>query len=135
MRILLIALSLICACSAAAEVQVDVFLPYTGTVPEDTDNVRFHALGWLPALTDQLNVAMPIREDDALVYWQDLMRSNNGKQLLADMKRASESLGIAYSIGLTELPAVVFDKTYVVYGTTDVSTALELYKQKGGAGE
>lgn len=135
MRILLLTLSLISACNVAAEAEVDVFLQYTGSVPEDADNVRFHALGWLPALTEKLNIAMPDSEAEALVYWQNLMRSNDGKKLLADMKRASESLGIAYSLGLTELPAVVFDKTYVVYGTTDVSTALELYQQRGGAGE
>ena len=56
----------------------------------------------------------------------------SGKRLQTDLAKAQQDLTDAWSLGITQIPAVVVDRRYVVYGEPDVAKALVLINNAKG---
>jgi len=78
---------------------------------------------------------MPVNPALAEKQARDVMNSTaftSQQQVLAS---AYQGLMKAWSLGLTKYPAVVFDDKWVVYGTTDVSVAMQHLADWRGANQ
>ena len=53
-----------------------------------------------------------------------LLNSPKGQALLADIKRNTKAVAVAWQSGIAKLPAVLVDEQFVVYGEYDVRTAI-----------
>lgn len=80
-----------------------------------SDNVRLIELDAPARLQGQLNAQLPADQEHAA----EIARNN-----LANLTEAWRGLVDAWQLGVHTVPAVVVDRQYVVYGTTDVETAL-----------
>ena len=76
-------------------------------------------------LEEQLTDALPKDPQQAQVAFQQLLQSPEGRRLQAELVKAQQDVTDAWSLGV-EIPAVVVDRQYVVYGEPDVPRALEL---------
>ncbi|GAB2952568.1 TIGR03757 family integrating conjugative element protein [Hafnia psychrotolerans] len=88
------------------------------------ENVQRDIFGSLPA-----NPALA--EKQAWDLLNSLAFSSQQKQLVS----AYQGLMKAWSLGLAKYPAVVFDDKWVVYGTTDVSVAMQHLADWRGANQ
>jgi hypothetical protein len=55
-------------------------------------------------------------------------------EYMPELKAAYKNIAQSYAVGVTKVPAVVFEHKYIIYGTTNIYNAMSLYreaKQKG----
>lgn len=88
--------------------------------------VRVILLDEQQRLEEQLSRSLPADPRQAATAVQRFMASPDGKRLQDDLAKAQQGAADAWSAGVEKLPAVVVDRTYVVYGEPDVATALGL---------
>lgn len=77
-------------------------------------------------LEEQLSRSLPTDPRQAAAAAQRFLASPEGKRLQVDLAKAQQGAADAWSAGVEKLPAVVVDRTYVVYGEPDVATAIRL---------
>lgn len=66
-------------------------------------------------------------KQEALRKFSALQNRSDGRELVEDVTSGYQIVGRAFQLGLTKLPAVAFNGSHVVYGTTDVRVALREY--------
>lgn len=129
-----------CACSGAAAVQrAEVFiasptspLQGIGHLQAQGIAVAIYDLSARKRLEADLSRGLP--GDPALaqvmVRERVLRLSEPMKQALIDAHQGELN---ARQYQIRQVPAVVFDGRYLVYGTTDLTEALQTYRHEGGA--
>ena len=88
--------------------------------------VRVILLDEQQRLEEQLSRSLPADPRQAAAAAQRFLASPDGKRLQVDLAKAQQGTADAWSAGVEKLPAVVVDRTYVVYGEPDVATAIRL---------
>jgi integrating conjugative element protein (TIGR03757 family) len=71
----------------------------------------------------QLALDLPANPAQAIAIVQQRL-TNGGAELQRRLVAAYQDLTVAWSLGITKIPAVVVDQRYVVYGEPNVSRAL-----------
>ena len=87
--------------------------------------VRLIRLDDQQRLEAQLSRSLPPNPQQASMAAQQLLKSPEGARLLAELASAQQGAADAWSIGIAKVPAVVVDRQYVVYGQSDVATAIK----------
>ncbi|MEM8500663.1 MAG: TIGR03757 family integrating conjugative element protein [Pseudomonadota bacterium] len=116
-------------CTAEVTVYTTSFLPVRN-VP--ADGVQLYYLDAPKKPMSALSIGLPDTLDEAKVVAVARINSEKGKRLLGDLKRAYQGIVNAWRHQLTDLPAVMVDDRYVVYGVYDVGKALSMIKEYRG---
>lgn len=98
----------------------------------DAAIARVVAVDQVHQLSRALSAGMPPGRESAIMWLRERLNSAEGKDFLAALGPATEALVLAWSWSVRALPAVVLEdgaQRYVVYGTTDASLALQLWRQ------
>ena len=111
--------------------EIDVFYTSKDSIAVNlntTLSVNYYQLDKPAELKEKLNSNFKKNEPenlDAIVsYARNFMTLTNTKAQLQEMYQSYQDLALAFKNGIKAVPAVVIDKTYVVYGTTDVNRAI-----------
>ena len=92
---------------------------------QHTENVdRLFVLDDVDSALNKLSFANPGNEAQAKQQAMTLIQSPDGQAMLARMRRSAEAIAVAFQHGIDQLPAVLVDKQYVVYGVYNVEAAL-----------
>lgn len=81
--------------------------------------VRLILLDESERLGAKFSEGLPANQQQAIVIMQQRLKSADAQRL----QRDQQNLVDAWSIGVTKVPAVVVDRTFVVYGETNVLAA------------
>lgn len=81
--------------------------------------VRLILLDESERLEAKFSEGLPANQQQAIVIMQQRLKSADAERL----QRDQQNLVDAWSIGVTKVPAVVVDRTFVVYGETNVLAA------------
>lgn len=96
--------------------------------------VRLILLDDSERLEAKLSEGLPADPLKATAIMQQRLRSGDAQRLQRDLAAAQQNLVDAWSVGVTKIPAVVVDRTHVVYGDTDVASAVQrIARWKGNA--
>ncbi|RMT18100.1 hypothetical protein ALP52_05402, partial [Pseudomonas amygdali pv. mori] len=74
-------------------------------------------------LETKLSEGLPANQQQAITIMQQRLKSADAQRLQRDLALAQPNLVDAWSIRVTKVPAVVVDRTFVVYGETNVLAA------------
>ncbi|MBM0212846.1 MULTISPECIES: TIGR03757 family integrating conjugative element protein [Pseudomonas syringae group] len=85
--------------------------------------VRLILLDESERLEAKFSEGLPANQQQAIVIMQQRLKSADAQRLQRDLALAQQNLVDAWSIGVTKVPAVVVDRTFVVYGETNVLAA------------
>lgn len=110
---------------------VEVFYDSASKLPlSEVDGIMPNAyqLSNSKHLLADINKRIPNNFEDAKIVAKDLFNQQEGKSAIKALVDSYQSIGKAYQYGLTKLPAVVINGRFVVYGTTDVKSALILWR-------
>ncbi|MFC3941593.1 TIGR03757 family integrating conjugative element protein [Pseudomonas gingeri] len=121
-RLLPLALMLISAL-AQAETWVITDRGHPVTAPAGT---RIILVDEQRRLEEQLSRELPADPSQAATSIQRYLTTPAGKQLQKDLASAQQGVTDAWSLGIKKIPAVVVDRSYVVYGEPDVAKAVGL---------
>lgn len=103
--------------------------------------------GYIPKLTilnldsvsqieSRLSQGLPANEKLATAEFHRRVEAIGKTKLESALRGAYQAVGAAMAYRLDRYPAIIFDERVVVYGLTDLSKALEKYRQwRLGAGE
>lgn len=84
----------------------------------------------------RLSEELPANEKLAKAEFQRRVEAIGKAQLESELRNAYQAVGAAMAYRLDRYPAIIFDEQVVVYGLTDLSQALEKYRQwRLGSGE
>ena len=72
----------------------------------------------------KLSFANPGNEAQATQRALALIQSQDGQAMTARLRLSAEAIAVAWQHGIAQLPAVLVDERYVVYGVYDVQVAL-----------
>ena len=72
----------------------------------------------------KLSFANPGNEAQATQRALALIQSQDGQAMMARLRLSAEAIAVAWQHGIAQLPAVLVDERYVVYGVYDVESAL-----------
>ncbi|PBQ09477.1 TIGR03757 family integrating conjugative element protein [Pseudomonas syringae] len=86
-------------------------------------HVRLILLDESERLEAKLSEGLPANQQQAIAIMQQRLKSNDAQRLQRDLASAQQNLVDAWSIGVTKVPAVVVDRTFVVYGEPDAIAA------------
>ncbi|MFK4135345.1 MULTISPECIES: TIGR03757 family integrating conjugative element protein [Pseudomonas] len=86
-------------------------------------------------IESELSQGLPAEPERAAEMVQARMQSAAGHQLIERMRLAQQGVADAWSLRVEKLPAVVVDRTYVVYGIADVAQAEALIAAQRKVGE
>lgn len=89
--------------------------------------VQYHDLDAGRIAQSLINEKVAGTKAEAMRRFSSLQNSHEGKDLVSKVADGYQSVGRAFQLGLTRLPAIVFNGTDVVYGTTDVRAGLQEY--------
>lgn len=122
----------------AQPLKVEVF--HVGEMPSansrENPPASYHRLDKAELLQNEINKRLPSELNSASDYMSDYANSEQGRAVIAEMVNGYQGVGRAFSLGVERLPAVVINESFVVYGTTDVDHALQLwalYLRDGGS--
>lgn len=114
---------------------IDVFYESTSYIHkfEQVNKIKpiYFNLKHSSILKDKINKNMPDKLNDAVSYMSGFMNSKEGRQTIRSIVKGYQGVGEAFMLGVNELPAVVINKKYVVYGSSDVKKALDVAQKKG----
>ncbi len=97
--------------------------------------VRLILLDESERLEAKLSEGLPANQQQAIAIMQQRLKSNDAQRLQRDLASAQQNLVDAWSIGVTKVPAVVVDRTFVVYGEPDAIAAEHRIAQWRAAAE
>ncbi|KPZ09492.1 Uncharacterized protein ALO41_00259 [Pseudomonas amygdali pv. ulmi] len=86
-------------------------------------HVRLILLDEQERLETKLSEGLPANQQQAIAIMQQRLKSADAQRLQRDLALAQQNLVDAWSIGVTKVPAVVVDRTFVVYGEPNVLAA------------
>ncbi|WP_162893466.1 TIGR03757 family integrating conjugative element protein, partial [Pseudomonas savastanoi] len=86
-------------------------------------HVRLILLDEQERLETKLSEGLPANQQQAIAIMQQRLKSSDAQRLQRDLALSQQNLVDAWSIGVTKVPAVVVDRTFVVYGETNVLAA------------
>ncbi|WP_183137995.1 TIGR03757 family integrating conjugative element protein, partial [Pseudomonas amygdali] len=86
-------------------------------------HVRLILLDEQERLETKLSEGLPANQQQAITIMQQRLKSADAQRLQRDLALAQQNLVDAWSIRVTKVPAVVVDRTFVVYGETNVLAA------------
>ncbi|MFA0999383.1 MULTISPECIES: TIGR03757 family integrating conjugative element protein [Pseudomonas syringae group] len=86
-------------------------------------HVRLILLDEQERLEAKLSEGLPANQQQAIAIMQQRLKSADAQRLQRDLALAQQNLVDAWSIGVTKVPAVVVDRTFVVYGEPNVLAA------------
>ena len=95
--------------------------------------IKYHDLLKAKKIQNSLSLKLPNTLDDASSFMSKFASTADGKQIIQNIVSGYQSVGKSFSLGIRELPAIVINEQYVVYGTTDVLVALDFFKKFKGA--
>jgi integrating conjugative element protein (TIGR03757 family) len=119
---LLVALLCACACvQGETWVVTDRAHPVTNTAEH-----RVIVLDEQQRLEEHLTSKLPPDPTQAAATIQRYLASPEGTRFQHELTEAQQGITNAWSVGVEEIPAVVVDRRYVVYGEADVAKATAL---------
>ena len=77
----------------------------------------------------RLSKGLPANEKLATAEFHRRVEAIGKAKLEAELRSAYQAVGAAMAYRLDRYPAIIFDERLVVYGLTDLSQALEKYRQ------
>ncbi|MFI3048671.1 TIGR03757 family integrating conjugative element protein [Pseudomonas coronafaciens] len=86
-------------------------------------HVRLILLDEQERLETKLSEGLPANQQQAITIMQQRLKNADAQRLQRDLALAQQNLVDAWSIGVTKVPAVVVDRTFVVYGEPNVLAA------------
>ena len=124
--IALAALMALVFCAQAAEPStVWVFTADPLPPLQHTEQVdRLFVLDAVDSALKKLSFANPGNEAQATQRALALIQSQDGQAMTARLRLSAEAIAVAWQHGIAQLPAVLVDEQYVVYGVYDVESAL-----------
>lgn len=124
----LFSLSLLALCLASPFVgaQTVVYTTAAHLVATPEPGVLVYQLDDVDKLEATLFPRLSDNPGEAEQQARRIMQQPDWKTREAELTSAYQALTDAWSLGLTKVPAVVFDNRYVVYGTTDITQAAAL---------
>ncbi|HDS1208438.1 TPA: TIGR03757 family integrating conjugative element protein [Shewanella algae] len=91
--------------------------------------IIYYQMDKASGLLQEVNSNIPNNLEQASAHMSRFMNSANGRQIFKEIADSYQSVGRAVALQLPEIPAVVINERYVVYGTTDVAAAIQSYKK------
>lgn len=89
-----------------------------------SEHIQYFDLDAPSSIEAQINLSLKgISEGSAAADFSRFQNSSEGASLIESLTDAYTSISRSVHLGLTHIPAVVFDGHSVVYGTTDVHVA------------
>ncbi|HGW4265478.1 TIGR03757 family integrating conjugative element protein [Stutzerimonas nitrititolerans] len=92
----------------------------------NTGGARVIELDRAEQLTRALSVGLPANPRLATITAKKRLSSAEGRRITAELRRAYQDIADAKGLQVQKIPAVVVDRTLVVYGLADVAEAEEL---------
>jgi len=77
----------------------------------------------------RLSQGLPVNEKLAMAEFHRRVEDIGKARLESELRSAYKAVGAAMAYSLDRYPAIIFDEKVVVYGLTDLSQALEKYRQ------
>lgn len=129
--ILLIVLTgMLCDPALADEssIAIEVFTGSMNPVANGTDGITVYYIDRIDRIQQELSKDLPANPEAAKqAALRRFQRMDN--KLSHELENASNGLVQAMQYGIDRYPAIVFDGNAVVYGITDVRTAIQRYRQ------
>ncbi|MDH0214558.1 MULTISPECIES: TIGR03757 family integrating conjugative element protein [Pseudomonadaceae] len=116
------------SCLAETIVVTDSHHPVT-----NAGDARVIELDRAEQLTKALSAGLPTNPQLATISAKKRLSSEEGRRITAELRRAYQDVADARGLRVQKIPAVVVDRSFVVYGLADVAAATELIDayQKG----
>lgn len=90
--------------------------------------VQYHNLDSGRIAQQKINSLVSGTKKQAMTRFSRLQNKPEGQALVKSVADGYQSVGRAFQLELTRLPAIVFNGRHVIYGTTDIRMALREYK-------
>ena len=126
--LLLVCLSAVCA--ADVIVYTTSFLPVKN-IPREGAEIYYLDDPEKPLAA--LSAGLPNNYDEATPVAVARINTEEGRRLLGELKRSYQGIVNAWLHKITDLPAILVDEQYVVYGVYDVVQAVALVDDYRGA--
>ena len=112
---------------------------WNGTSPsENKPEITILSLDAVQSIQEQLSEGLPNDETLARALVQQKIAEIGRSKLEDELRTAYLPLGTMMAYGLDRYPVIIFDKQAVIYGMTDLSLAINRYRQwlkdKNGGG-
>ena len=91
-------------------------------------DISYYSLGKSQSIQNSISLKLPTDLNSAASFMSSYSNSEEGKENIQQIVEGYQGVGKALSLGVKELPAVVIDERFVVYGTTDVLEALDYWR-------
>ena len=122
---LTVLMALVLPVEAAEPATVWVFTADPLPPLQHTEQVdRLFVLDAVDSALKKLSFANPGNEAQAKQRALALIQSRDGQAMTARLRLSAEAIAVAWQHGIAQLPAVLVDERYVVYGVYDVESAL-----------
>ena len=135
-RLILVTLLVLVAKSAyAKQTKVEVFYDSSSFVhKKELSGISssYYQLDKPTHLQREMSKHLPNNLNDAASYMSKYANSIEGKKQIQAIVDGYQGVGRAYSLGVKKLPAIVIDERFVVYGTTDISLAVNAWNKRLG---
>ncbi|WP_313105163.1 TIGR03757 family integrating conjugative element protein [Stutzerimonas nitrititolerans] len=92
----------------------------------NSGNARVIELDRPAQLSYALSQGLPADPQRAASAAKERLSSEEGRRLTAELRRAYQDVADAKGLKVQKVPAVIVDRTYVVYGLADVAEATGL---------
>ncbi|MFW7525632.1 DUF1525 domain-containing protein [Vibrio ostreicida] len=114
----------------AALTKIEVFFADISPVPEVKEGVDiiYYDLNGLKSLEASLSSRLPNTLEQSTFFLNQYFNSQAGKLWVKNAQLHSKAVAKAVSYQLKGVPAIVFDSSKVVYGTTNIGQALMEYQ-------
>ena len=124
----------LCASVQASEIAIEkaptieVFTDSRHQVVPGNDHTTVYVINRINRLQQELSNDLPADPESArTLALQRFQRMDT--QLSSELENAAKGLVQAMQYGIDRYPAIVFDGRAVVYGITDIQTAIQRYRQ------
>ena len=98
-------------------------------LPKDNPEITILSLDAVQSIQDQLSEGLPNDETLARALVQQKIAEIGRSKLEDELRTAYLPLGTMMAYGLDRYPVIIFDKQAVIYGMTDLSLAINRYRQ------
>ena len=92
-------------------------------------NVTYHRLNEAREIQNSISMELPGTLDNAAIFMRKFSNSQDGKNRIKKIVSGYQSVVMAFTLGVKDLPAIVIDERLVVYGTTDALIALDEWRK------
>jgi integrating conjugative element protein (TIGR03757 family) len=99
-------------------------------IENDRGNFTIEVLN-LDAVADfeqRLGSRLPANEKQALLLVGQRIAKIGQSELNTELRHAYQALSVAMSYGVGSYPAIIIDQQVILYGVTDLTLAIEIYR-------